>query len=183
MDTHAETAADQVETSAEREREAGALEYRWREVSIRRQLEEWRRVKEVAQELAEAEQEVMAAHRRQEQLTLITLAARRGVTRHMGSAIACVTLFLVCGGLALFLALHSASVYATMAVLAALLLLAGAGLSLQHYRRLREEEKVADAQMQDAISRVGMMVAAREAVSVEFDSPRPGIRTVGAGAG
>ncbi len=164
QETESELALVETETR-QRKREADALEDHWREVSIGRQLEEWRRLKGLAQGLSDAEQHVLAAHQEQEQLTLLALSARRSVTKYMGSAIACVTLFLLCGSAALLLALHSASVYATVAGLASLLLVAGAGVSVQNYRRAREEEKAADAQMQDAISRVGMMVAAREAAS------------------
>src|SRR5205085_7402437 len=39
---------------------------------------------------------------------------------------------------------------------------AGAGLGLQNYSKARREEQVADRQMQDAMNRVSMMVAARE---------------------
>ncbi len=45
----------------------------------------------------------------------------------------------------------------------ALLLAAGAGFSLQTYGKTHKKEQEAGRQMQDAVSRVGMMVAAREA--------------------
>ena len=147
------------------QREADAIENHWRQLSIGRQLEEWQRLKGLSQGLADAEQHVMAAHQQQEQLTLLALAARRAVTKYMGLAIACIVLFLLCGSAALILALHQAYVYSTIAGMASLLLAAGAGLSLQNCGKAREEEKLADRQMQDAISRVGMMVAAREAAS------------------
>ena len=43
-----------------------------------------------------------------------------------------------------------------------LLLLAGAGLSIYKYNEVHNEEQIANRHMQDAISQVGMMVAARE---------------------
>jgi len=83
----------------------------------------------------------------------------------MGLAIACITLFVLCGSAALLLGLRGGYVYATIAGLVSLVVAAGAGVSLQNYGRSREEEKVADARMQEAIRRVSMMVAAREAAS------------------
>ena len=144
------------------QQKAEALEKRWRQLSIARHLEEWQRLKGLSQGLAEAEQHVMAAHEHQERLTIAALAARRITTKHMGLVIACIVLFLLSGGAAALEAFHQIYV-ATGAGMLAILLAAGAGLSLQNYNKAREEEKVADRQMQEAISQVGMMVAAREA--------------------
>ena len=139
-----------------------AIEKRWRQLSICRQLKAWQRVKGLSKGLADAEQHVVAAHQQQEQHTLATLAIRRTATTQLGIFIACVILLILCGGGALVEALRQSYIYATMAGVAALLLLAGAGLSLQNYRKTREKERQANQQMQEAISRVGMMVAARE---------------------
>jgi DNA repair exonuclease SbcCD ATPase subunit len=139
-----------------------AIEKRWRQLSISRQLKEWQPIKGLSRGLANAEQQVVAAHRQQAQYTLAALTMRRNATIHLGIFIACVVLLILCGGGALVEALRQSYIYAAMAGVAVLVLLAGAGLSLQNYRKTREKERQADRQMQEAISRVGMMVAARE---------------------
>jgi len=152
-----------VEQEAQQEQErADAIEKRWRQLNIRLQLEEWRRVKGLALGLADAEQHVRVAHDQQEQFTLAVLAMRRTATLQLGIFIACVVLLILCGSGTLIQALHHSNIFATVAGVATLLLLVGAGLSLQNYRKTREKEKQANHQAQEAISRVGMMVAARE---------------------
>ena len=140
-----------------------AIEKRWRQLSIRQQLEEWKRAKGLAQGLTDAEQQVMAAHEQQEQLTLAVLSIRRTATMQLGIFIACLVLIILCGSATLIQVMHQSYIFSTIAGVAVLLLLAGAGLSLQNYNKTREKEPQADQQMQEAISRVGMMVAAREA--------------------
>jgi len=152
-----------VEQEAQQvQQRADAIEKRWRQPIIRRQLEEWQRVKGLSMGLVDAEQHVMTAHQQQEHLTLATLAIRRTATMQLGIFIVCVVLLLVCGGAALFEVARHSYVFAIAAGVSALLLLAGAGFSLQSYNNTREKEQAANRQMEDAISRVGMMVAARE---------------------
>jgi DNA repair exonuclease SbcCD ATPase subunit len=138
------------------------IEKHWRQLSIRHQLEEWLRVKGQTQKLSNAEQNVKNAHDQQEQLTLTVLALRRTATMQIGIFIACVVLFILCGIGALVQATHH-SFLAVVIGMAALLLLLGAGISFRNYTKTREKERHADQQMQEAISRVGRMVAAREA--------------------
>jgi DNA repair exonuclease SbcCD ATPase subunit len=153
----------QVEREAQQVQErTDAIDKRWRQLSIRRQLGEWQRAKGLAQGLADAEQHVMTAHQQQEQLTLAVLAMRRTATIQLGIFIACVVLSILCGGGVLIQALRHSYIFAAIAGMAALLLLAGAGLSMQNYKKTRAKEQQADQQTQEAISRVGMMVAARE---------------------
>jgi len=152
-----------VEQEAQQvQQRADAIEKRWRQPIIRRQLEEWQRVKGLSMGLVDAEQHVMTAHQQQEHLTLAALAIRRTATMQLGIFIVCVVLLLVCGGAALFEVARHSYVFAIAAGVSALLLLAGAGFSLQSYNNTREKEQAANRQMEDAISRVGMMVAARE---------------------
>ncbi|GAC1355292.1 MAG: hypothetical protein NVSMB38_35440 [Ktedonobacteraceae bacterium] len=154
--TLVETEAKQVQQQAE------ALEKRGRQLSVRRQLEEWQRLKGLAQGLSDAEQHVRMAHNQQARLTETALEARRNSTKFMGFVIACSVLFLLCaGGAAVELAQH-ASIVAVIFGALAILLVAGAGMSFQNYTKVRAEEQVIDRQVQDAISRVRMMVAARE---------------------
>jgi len=152
-----------VEQEAQQvQQRADAVEKRWRQPIIRRQLEEWQRVKGLSMGLVDAEQHVMTAHQQQEQLTLAVLAIRRTATMQLGIFIVCVALLLLCGGAALVEVVRHSYVFAIAAGVSALLLLAGAGFSLQSYSNTREKEQAANRQMEDAISRVGMMVAARE---------------------
>jgi DNA repair exonuclease SbcCD ATPase subunit len=152
-----------VEHEAEEvQQRTDAIEKRWRQLSIGHQLEEWQRVKGLSKGFADAEQHVVAAHQQQEQYTLAALAIRRTATAQLGIFIACVVLLILCGGGAVVEALRQSYIYATLGGVAALLLIAGAGLSLQNYGKTREKERQADQQMQEAISRVGMMVTARE---------------------
>ncbi len=153
----------EVEREAKQAQErADEIEKRWKQLSIRHRLEEWQRVKGPAQGLTDAEQHVKAAHDQQEQLTLSVLAMRRTATIQLGIFIACIVLLILCSSGAIVQALHRSFFFATIAGIAALLLLAGAGLSIQNYMRTREKEQHADRQMQEAIGRVGMMVATRE---------------------
>ena len=55
------------------QQQADTLEKRWRQLGIRRQLEEWQRLKGLAQGLSDAEQHVLAVHQQQGQLTLMAL--------------------------------------------------------------------------------------------------------------
>jgi DNA repair exonuclease SbcCD ATPase subunit len=153
----------QVEREAKQAQDrADEIEKRWKQLSIRHQLEKWQRVKGKAQGLADAEQNVKAAHDQQEQLTLAVLAMRRTATIQLGIFIACVVLLILCSIGAIVQAFHHSFFFAIVAGLAVLILLAGAGLSMQNYIRTRDKERHADRQMQEAIGRVGMMVAARE---------------------
>jgi DNA repair exonuclease SbcCD ATPase subunit len=137
------------------------LEKHWRQLSLRHQLEEWLRVEGKTQQLTNAEQNVKNAHDQQEQLTLAVLALRRTATLQIGIFIACIVLFILCGIGALVQATHHSFLVVVMGM-AALLLLLGAGICIRNYTKTREKERHADQQMQEAISHVGMMVAARE---------------------
>ncbi len=147
------------------QQQAEAVERRGRQLSVRRQLEEWQRLKGLAVGLSDAEQHVRVAYEQQSHLTEAAAEARRNATKFMGIVIACVVLFvLAAGGVAVEFAQHAPIVAVIFGVLA-LLLVAGAGLSFQNYTKARTEEQTIDRQVQEAISRVRMMVAAREAAS------------------
>jgi DNA repair exonuclease SbcCD ATPase subunit len=152
-----------VEGEAKQTQErADQVEKQWRQFSIRLQLKEWLHVKEQTQNLTKAEQDVKNAHDQQEQLTLTVLAMRRTATMQIGIFIACVILFIFCGIGALVQAIHQSFFAVGLGIVALLLLLIVAGLSMRRYMQTRSKERHADQQMQEAISRVGMMVAARE---------------------
>lgn len=152
-----------VESEAKQsQQQADALEKRWRRISTRRQYEEWQRLRGLSQGLSEAEQHVRAAHQQQEKLTLAALEARGTARRHLIVASICVAVLVICAILAV--ALHSSSVVVAVAAGIIAIVAAGvAGVSFQSYTKARKEEETTDRQMQEAINRVGMMVAAREA--------------------
>ena len=151
-----EQEAQQVQQQAEE------LEQRWRQLSISRQLVEWRRLKQLSQGLAEAEQHVMAAHRQQAKLTEAALSARQNATMRLIVFLASAVVGVFVGVSALFVASHQSYIAAAMGILA-ILLLAGAGWGYQNYGKARKEAEAANVQMQEATNQVSMMVAAREA--------------------
>ena len=144
------------------QQEVDTLEKRLREFSIGRKLEEWQRFKELSDGLVEAEQQVMAAHRHQGQLTTAALEARRAAIRWLFASIGGGTLGVILGVVALFM-LSQQAVLASVLGLLALALLAGAGYSFYSYNKAHDLEQIANGRMQEAINQVGMMVAAREA--------------------
>ncbi|MHB8596667.1 MAG: AAA family ATPase [Ktedonobacteraceae bacterium] len=144
------------------QQQAEALEQRWRQLSISRQLVEWRRLKQLSQGLAEAEQHVMAAHRQQAKLTEAALAARQSATMRLIVCLASAVVGVIVGVSALIVAPHQAYAAAAMGILA-ILLLAGAGWGYQNYGKTRKEADATNLQMQEATNQVSMMVAAREA--------------------
>jgi DNA repair exonuclease SbcCD ATPase subunit len=153
-----------VETEAERiQQEAEALDRRWRQLSIRHQIEEWQRLKGLAQGLAQAEQHVHAAYQQQEQLTQAEQAVGKTVRTNLILITVCITLFVFCAIATLLGLINHSMLQAAGAGILALLLAAGAGLSLQNYTKARTEKQAIDQQKQDAMNRMGMMVTAREA--------------------
>jgi DNA repair exonuclease SbcCD ATPase subunit len=151
-----EAEAKQVQQQAEE------LETHWRQLSIRRQIEEWQRLKSMVQGLTEAEQQVRMAHMEQEKLTLATLEAQRTSRMSMLIVTVCSAFLLLCLIVAAIEGFQHSYLFATIVGMLAILLGAGVGLGLQKYSKARHEERVTDWQMQEAMNRVSMMVAARE---------------------
>ncbi|HEY6411745.1 MAG TPA: hypothetical protein VIY29_30170, partial [Ktedonobacteraceae bacterium] len=89
------------------------------------------------------------------------LAARRAANRWLIFAIGGGALGIALGIVALFI-VSQQIIGASALGLLALALFAGTGYSLYNYKRAHNEEQIASKPMQDAISQVGMMVAARE---------------------
>jgi DNA repair exonuclease SbcCD ATPase subunit len=151
-----------VETENQQaQQETNALEKQLRQHSIGRKLGEWQHLKGLSQGLAEAEQHVMAAHQQQERLTNAALDARRAANRWLMIAIGGGVLGVAVGIGALVIASQQTMLAVVLGLLM-LVLLAGAGYSFYTYKKVHNEEQVANRHMQDAISQVGMMVAARE---------------------
>ncbi len=143
--------------------EADALEKRWRQLSVRRHIQEWQRLKGLSRGLAEAQQHVQAADALREQLNTALLATRRSATTQLGLAIVCIALVVLGGGGALVEVLRHSYVFASIAGMAALVLAAVAAVNLQTSGKTRQQERALAQQLQDANNRVSMMVAAREA--------------------
>ncbi|HLZ80360.1 MAG TPA: AAA family ATPase [Ktedonobacteraceae bacterium] len=145
------------------QQEADVLEKRSRQLSLSRHLEEWQSLKALSQGMAEAEKQVMDAHHRQERLTNTALETRRAASRWLIFSISGAALGVVLAIVALFLAFQQ-TIIASVIGLIALALFAGAAFSFYNYNRAHNKEQIANKDMQDAISQVGMTVAAREAV-------------------
>ncbi len=143
------------------QQEAETLEKRWRQLSLRRQLEEWQRLKGLSQGLTDAEQHVRAAHEQQERFTLAALEARGVARKHLIVSSICGVLFVLCAIVA-FAEVRTMAVIAVISIIVALASAGVAGVSFQSYGKARKEETLADQQMQKAMNTVSMMVAARE---------------------
>ncbi|HET9999351.1 MAG TPA: AAA family ATPase, partial [Ktedonobacteraceae bacterium] len=153
--TLVENEARQVQAKAE------ASEKRWRQLSVRRQLQQWQRLKELAEGIVEAQQHVQVADQQRARLNAELLDTRRAERRQLGIVAGCVALAVFCGGGALA-EMHNSSIIAIIAAIVALVLLGVGGYNLQGYNKTRQKEREVDRQVQDANNRVGMMVAARE---------------------
>ncbi len=150
-----ENEAQQVQAKAE------ADEKQWRQLSVRRQLQQWQRLKEMAEGIAEAQQHVEMADQQRARLNAELLDTKRLASRQLlmiagGGALALLCLVVV------LIELHHSSLVAAIAGIAALALLGVSGANLQGYNKTRQKESELDQQLQEAINRVGMMVAARE---------------------
>ena len=154
-----------VEAEAQQDQKrADELEKRWRQLSMRRQLEEWRRLHELAQGLARAKQHVIAAHQRQDRLRSAYEEAHRKALKWLFMIVGAVIVAVMLGASAfiLFLLLHQPIIGSILGILG-LVALAGGGLSLQNYTTANKDEQAAEKQMREDSNDVGMMVAAREA--------------------
>ncbi len=150
-----------VETEAKQaQNQSENIEKRWRQLSVRRHIEEWQRLKGLSQGLTDAEQHVRAAHQQQEKLTQSLLATRASSSKYLALLCIGVVLFLV--GIVVAVLTLQTPIIAVVAVIIALVAAGGTVYGFQKYRKARAEEQVINKQVQDAINRVGMMVAARE---------------------
>lgn len=155
-----------VEAEAQQDQKhAGEVEKRWQQLSIRRQLEEWRRLHGLARGLADAEQHVVAAHQRQDRLRSAYDEVHQKATRWLLMLAGAITGTVILGAAALllFIMLHQWIPGTVLGVLALFFLLPGGGLSLQNYSTAHKEEISAEQRMHDGSNEVSMMVAAREA--------------------
>ncbi len=154
--TLVENEAQQMQTKAE------ATEKRWRQLSLRRQLQEWQRLKGLAEGIAEAQQHVEVADQQRARLNAELLATQRATRTQTLIMIAGVLLAVFCVGGALTGALRHAGIVAIVLGVIALILGAVSFVNLQRLNKTRDREHAANRLLQEAINRVGMMVAARE---------------------
>jgi DNA repair exonuclease SbcCD ATPase subunit len=159
----AEQELEIIESEARQvQQQADQLQRSWRQILMLHQLEEWHRLKGLSLGLSQAEQNVFQARQHQASITNSTMDARNTARKFMGYLVLC------CIGLLIFLimafyTLASVPFIAIIAFIVAVVLI-GVGLyNLQNYRKARIQENTLKVQEQEAISRVGMMVAAREA--------------------
>src|SRR2546421_595262 len=174
----AEQQLKQLKTEADQaEQEADGLEKDWRKLSLARQLEEWQRLKELSQDQVEAEQQVMAAYQKQERLTFAAVGARQAANKWLIIVIGAAALGVIVGIAALFSAPLAGPGGQVILSLLALVSLALAGWGWFKYARVHQEAQQAHQNMQEAISQVGKVVAAREAVirSGSYQSSRQGL--------
>lgn len=153
--TLVENEAQQVQARAE------AAEKHWRQLSVRRQLQQWQRLKELAEGITEAQQHVEMADQQRARLNTDLLDTKRLVSRQLLIMAGGAVLAVICLVVALA-ELHNSSIVAAIAGIIALALLGVSGANLQSYNKTRQKEREIDRQLQEAINRVGMMVAARE---------------------
>src|SRR6202049_1713805 len=89
------------------------------------------------------------------------LDTQRSERLQLGIVIGGIALAVFCGAGALAELRHS-SIIAAIAGIVALAMLGVSGANLQSYNKTRQKEGEVNRQLQEAINRVGMMVAARE---------------------
>src|SRR2546421_1526919 len=174
----AEQQLEQLKTEADQaEQEADGLEKDWRKLSLACQLEEWQRLKELSQDQAEAEQQVMAAYQKQERLPFAAVEARQAANKWLIIVIGAAALGVIVGIAALFSAPLAGPGGQVILSLLALVSLAVAGWGWFKYTRVHQDAQQAHQRMQEAISQVGKVVAAREAVirSGSYLSSRQGL--------
>jgi DNA repair exonuclease SbcCD ATPase subunit len=144
---------------------ADDLEQTWRQITMRRQLEEWCRLYGLLRGLSEAEQNLQAARLEQARLTQANLESKENARRYMLFSIGCFFLVIVCLIVASIFGLSPTSPLTAIFLIVIIASLVGGVYCLLTYRRLRQGIIEAQKQEQEAIGQVGTMVAAREAAA------------------
>jgi DNA repair exonuclease SbcCD ATPase subunit len=141
---------------------ADDLEETWRQITVRRQVEEWCRLSGLLQGLSQAEQDLQVARQEQARLTQANLESKENARRYMLYSIGCFFLMLAC---LIVSAIFGLSLNPVLTVVFFVIIVAGLGgcsYAFIMYRKLKKEMGAAYKKEQEAISRVGTMVAARE---------------------
>ncbi|GCF06694.1 AAA family ATPase [Dictyobacter arantiisoli] len=142
--------------------QADSAEQMWRQLNLRRLVEEWSRLKGLMQGLAQAEQHVSQARQQQGAVTGQAIEARGRANKFLIYISVDVAMMLVC--LVTAIAIFGSLLFlAIIALIALVILIVPAVLFYQKYSQAHSQEMGFRQQEQEAISRVGMMVTAREA--------------------
>jgi len=152
----AEREARQVQSRAD------SVEKIWRQLSIRRQLGDWCRLKDQVQGLALAQQHVDLARQQQKKLNDDLEEVRQAALRYTIFVGASIIAILVC--LLFVLLSYSSAPWLTIIAILVIFTAIGTGaLNFRQYRKTRAAQQIANQRLQEATGRVSMMVAAREA--------------------
>ncbi|MDQ6660842.1 MAG: hypothetical protein M3Z24_07745, partial [Chloroflexota bacterium] len=147
-----------VENEAKQaQKDSDELEKQWRLLSVRYQLEEWRRLQGLAQGLTEAEQHVMLAHQRQSQFTQEIADARRNANIWLATVAGSILVAVI------LLVIAVVSSQWTVSIVLVLIALVVGGIAYRRFDKFHKQEQSANIQAQETTSSIGMMVAAREA--------------------
>ncbi len=138
------------------------LENTWRQINIRRLVEEWSRLKGLLRDLNQAEQDLQAARQQQSHLTQANLVSKGVARRYMLCCVGCVFLMIVCliGGI--IFVLSSAFLVANVLLGLMFILLLASLYTGFAYNKLQKGIHEERKREEEAISLVGSMVAARE---------------------
>jgi DNA repair exonuclease SbcCD ATPase subunit len=150
----AEREAHQVQFHADN------VERTWLQLNILRQLGDWCRLKDQVQGLALAQQQVDVARQQQQRLNNDLEQVRRSALKHTIYISASIVAILVC---LLFILIPNVIWVTIVAILVMFVAIGVGALNIQQYRKVHAAQQVANQQLQEATSRVSMLVAAREA--------------------
>ncbi len=140
------------------------IDHRWRQVSTRRQLEEWVRVKALADGLREAEGHVWAADQKRGVANQRKMDTHRETVKSIGMVVAFSAIALLFLVVAVLEFVQAQNLIFGAVFLALAILMGGAVVwSGRNFQAARNLEIEADREFQGAVNQVSMMIAAREA--------------------
>ncbi len=147
-----------------------SLEATWRYVNVHEQLKEWQRLKELADGLAQTEQNLNQVHQQQALLTQATENEKSAALKAMSITIGALFVLMVCLAAAFVLLTSSAFIAIILFVLVLVCLVVGV-IYFGKYRQARQREAIARQREQAGMSQVGMRSAARESARNALGSP------------
>ncbi len=147
---------------------ADSVEKTWRQLSLRRQMGEWQRLKGMADGLAQAEVHLDLARQQNFKLDQESRNARASSGQYKLFLFCCVVGIIICAALLIFVPVDVIRIISVVGILAGL----GIGFLLfQNYRKSSAKESELRQQLQEASSQVSMMVVARETAARAMGSP------------
>jgi DNA repair exonuclease SbcCD ATPase subunit len=165
--------AEQIQARTEQEARqaqtrAEGIERTWRQLSLRRQIGEWQRLKGVSDGLAQAQIHLKHAHEQNYKLDQEVRAARTSAAQLNIFVVICVVGCIACIAALIFAPIDIAKIIAAVV----LVVLAAAGfVAFRKYRQSAQKERELNMQFQEASSRVSAMVVSRENVAQGLGSP------------